>query len=271
MMLMNKYYIQIHGPEEGRKWVFLHGLMGFAANWRKVTRALENTERTLAYDQRGHGRSHKPSAGFGPFDYSQDLLEILDHLKWDRIILVGHSMGGRNALAFASSHPERVDRLIIEDIGPEAQPENYKYFEKLIAQVPAPFATRAQAKEFLFGEFVKNFQGHESPQVMADYFYANMTEYENGEVSWRFSPKAVIATAREGRMQDYWGLVESLAIPTLWIRGENSVEFPKPVYERVLASNPHIKGHVIKDAAHWVHADQPEAFIKVIKEFVGVP
>ena len=269
--MMDRFYYQVHGPENARKWVFLHGLMGFAANWRKITRALENTERTLAYDQRGHGRSFKPSQGFGPYDYSHDLLAILDHLGWDRIVLVGHSMGGRNALAFASEHPERIEKLIIEDIGPEAQPENYLHFQKLLGQVPAPFRSREEAKHFLFGEFVKNFQGHEDPRVMADYFYANMTETSEGTVSWRFSPEAIVATAREGRMQDYWGLVENLSVPTLWIRGENSVELPKAVYERVLAMNSRIMGHVIQDAAHWVHADQPEAFIKIIKEFVGVP
>jgi pimeloyl-ACP methyl ester carboxylesterase len=171
----------------------------------------------------------------------------------------------------ASISEQRIEKLIIEDIGPEAQPENYLHFQKLLGQVPAPFRSREEAKHFLFGEFVKNFQGHEDPRVMADYFYANMTETSEGTVSWRFSPEAIVATAREGRMQDYWGLVENLSVPTLWIRGENSVELPKAVYERVLAMNSRIMGHVIQDAAHWVHADQPEAFIKIIKEFVGVP
>jgi len=61
MNYLDLYNYQLTGPETGRKWVFVHGLMGYGANWRKIISGLESTERVLAYDQRGHGRSQKPA------------------------------------------------------------------------------------------------------------------------------------------------------------------------------------------------------------------
>ena len=95
--------------ESGRKWVFLHGLMGYASNWRKVLSGL-GTDSYLAIDQRGHGRSFQPEQGYSAVDYAQDLRKITEELGWNRFVLVGHSMGGRNALAFAHLHPESVEK-----------------------------------------------------------------------------------------------------------------------------------------------------------------
>src|SRR3712207_2123744 len=125
MSEMKKFNYSLSGAENGRRWVFVHGLMGFLNNWKKITSFLDATERSLTYDQRGHGRSFKPDSGYMPEDYAQDLKELTDQLGWDKFILCGHSMGGRNVLVFASMYPEKVEKLIIEDIGPESNEKAY--------------------------------------------------------------------------------------------------------------------------------------------------
>lgn len=269
MSYLNNFYHHFYGPENGRKWVFLHGLMGYGQNWRRIITGLESTERCLAYDQRGHGRSFKPEAGYAPEDYANDLRCIVDELGWDQFILVGHSMGGRNVMNFATRFPDRLSHLVIEDIGPESSPHAHEYYEYLLNLVPTPFASRAEARRYFFEDFVKTAKTREDVMVMANYFYANVEEKPNGTVDWKFSKKAIIDSVRQGRSDDRWAEVQGLQVPTLLIRGGNSTELSHESYTKMLASNSMIKGVEIPGAGHWVHSDQPQAFIEALKLFVG--
>lgn len=265
---ISNFNIQLYGPESGRKWVFVHGLMGFANNWRKIISAFESTDRCMAYDQRGHGRSFKPDFGYAPEDYAQDLLSIIDQLGFEKIILVGHSMGGRNVLNFAYRFPERVEKLVIEDIGPEANPNASEYYEYLLNLVPTPFVNREAAKKFLLQDFVQIAKTREKVDMLAQYFYANMEDKPDGTVDWRFSKNGIIESVKAGREKERWQELEALSMPTLLIRGENSQELSQQVYERMLASNSNIQGVLISGAGHWVHSDKPQEFIAALKAFV---
>ncbi|MGZ3768164.1 MAG: alpha/beta fold hydrolase [Bdellovibrio sp.] len=269
MSYLSNFYHHFYGPEDGRKWVFVHGLMGYGQNWRKIIAGLEKTERCLTYDQRGHGRSFQPPEGYSPEDYANDLKQITDELGWKKFVLVGHSMGGRNVLNFASRFPEYISHLVIEDIGAEGNPQAHEYYEYLLNMVPTPFANRDEARKYFFEEFVRTAKTRENVQVMANYFYSNMVEKPDGTVDWRFSKNAMIDSVRLGRMGDRWAEVQSLKIPTLLVRGENSKELSRQTFEQMLAINPMIKGVEIPGAGHWVHSDQPQAFIEALKQFVG--
>jgi esterase len=269
MAFLDNFYFQLYGPENGRKWVFVHGLMGYGANWRKIVSGLEATERCLTYDQRGHGRSMKPLTGYTPEDYASDLKEILDELGWSKIVLVGHSMGGRNVLNFAYQYPEYVSQLVIEDIGAEANPSAHEYYENLLDLIPVPFESRTAARDYFMGEFVKVAQTKEPVQILAQYFYSNVEEKEDGSVNWKFSKDAIIESVKAGRENDRWAEVKALTMPTLLIRGENSKELSSESYKKMLDLNEVIRGVEISQAGHWVHSDQPQDFLTAIKSFVG--
>ena len=111
MSFLNHFNYQLLGDPQAPKLVFLHGLMGSAANWRKITTAFTEKYHILLYDQRGHGRSFQPSSGYKPEDYASDLQQILKELGWEKIFLVGHSLGGRNALNFAFKNPKNLTCL----------------------------------------------------------------------------------------------------------------------------------------------------------------
>lgn len=269
MSYLNNFFHHFYGPEDGRRWLFVHGLMGYGQNWRRIITDLEKTEYCLAFDQRGHGRSFQPGSGYATEDYADDIKKIVDELGWDQFILAGHSLGGRNVLNFASRYPERLSHLVVEDIGPEAAPGAHEYYEYLLNLVPTPFVSREEAKQFFFGDFIKTARTRENVQVMANFFYSNMTEQPDGTVSWRFSRQGIIDSVRTGREGARWHEVEALKVPTLWIRGQNSQAFSHESFEKVLTSNKMIKGVEIPDAGHWVHSEQPEAFVAAIKAFVG--
>jgi pimeloyl-ACP methyl ester carboxylesterase len=269
---LSQFNYQLVGPENGRRWVFLHGLMGYGLNWRRIVKGLEDTERVLTFDQRGHGRSFQPAHGYAPEDYAEDLDRIVAELGWGKFILVGHSMGGRNAVSFAHRHGERVDKLIIEDIAPEGDSQAVEYYRWLLGVVPTPFATKAAAREFFAKEFLEKVQGRvENPQVLGAYFYSNIVESEDGSADWRFSKDAILNSVLQGRSHDFWNEIRSLPMPTLVIRGQHSKELPTPVFQRMQHANPRIEGIEIPNAGHWVHSDQPEEFLKVIRRFTGLP
>lgn len=265
---LSEFHYQIYGNAQRPKIVFLHGLMGFLNNWRKIIHYFENDYQCLSFDQRGHGRSIKPEQGYSPADYAEDLLNILDELGWQKIILVGHSMGGRNALSFTVSHPSRVEKLVVEDIAPSDQnPEGWRYFERLLGVVPTPFKSRAEAREFFQNELKTRLSPKENADMLSAYFYANMEDKADGTVSWRFSPEAILETAKAARSQDRWEEVKKISVPTLWIRGGNSLTLLREDYEKILSMNSLIQGVEIPDSGHWVHAEQPVAFVDALKNF----
>lgn len=271
MSVLESFYYQIYGPENASveipKLVFLHGVMGYAANWRRIAKAFESRFQVLTFDQRGHGRSFHPESGYAPEDYAQDLEAILEELGWEKVHLVGHSMGGRVALTFAANRPSRVTRLVIEDIGPEMQPAASSLVIRMLDTVPVPFPSKREAKAWFDTEFMRIFAAEPNREALAAYLYANLTENENKEAVWRFSEKGVRESITQGRATDRWAEVQRLSMPTLLVRGERSKDLPREVFERVVAANPHIEGVEIKGAGHWVHSDQPEAFISVIERF----
>jgi esterase len=269
MSYLNSFHHQITGPDTGRRWVFVHGLMGYSANWRKIVSALESTEQVLVYDQRGHGRSMKPTTGYAPEDYANDLHLITEELGWDKFILVGHSMGGRNAVNFASQHPEKLSHLVVEDIDLEVSEDAVAYYEALLGSVPTPFPDRETAKKFFVSEFPEKAKTRDRVEVLAQFFYANMEDQPNGKVDWRFSKPGILESVVQGHAKDRWPEVKALTMPTLWIRGENSLELSREHFDKIVDSNPMITGVEIPNAGHWVHSDQPAAFIQALKNFVG--
>lgn len=270
-----QFNYQLYGPnnsEPRHRWVFLHGLMGSGQNWRKIITQMDPQDQILTYDQRGHGRSMKPLTGYASEDYAEDLFLITQELGWEKFILVGHSMGGRNAIMFAHQFPEKLSHLVISDIGPEGRPEAIAYYEKMLGLVPTPFPTKKDAKDFFYNQFASLFQKslgtHENIETLGAYLYSNIDENPDGTAQWRFSPEAIIASVRQGRAKDNWRELRQLPMPTLVVRGDRTNELPREVFEKMRLSNPHIQGVEIANAGHWVHADQPVAFADVIKHFV---
>jgi len=269
MAVLSKFNYQITGDPQGRKLVFLHGLLGSLANWRRITSAFEDRYHILTYDQRGHGRSFQPQTGYGPEDYASDLSQILEELEWTSPFhLVGHSMGGRNALEFAARWPDRLKTLTVVDIGVEASEEAQSGILGLLDLVPRPFSSRKEARTFFTEVYPELIQHTQNPVALSQYFYSNMTEVETGGVDWRFSLDGVKESLRKGRERDRWDLIEQIQVPTLYVRGEISRDLSHENFSKILSLNSQIQGVEIHGAGHWVHSDQPDAFIKALNEFL---
>lgn len=266
-MFLDNFNYSILGTNSSKRVVFVHGLMAFGANFRKIANRLEADYQCLIYDQRGHGRSFKPESGYRPEDFAEDLNKITDELGWTEFHLVGHSMGGRNAIVFADLYPQKLRSLVIEDMGPDADPTNYLYYQNMLNVVPTPFESKEAVKNFFDNEFNRVFQAKE-PAVITSFLQANIEEKPDGKYDWRFSKQGIIDCVKEGHTTNRWREVEDFKMPVLLIRGEKSHVLKKETFDKMLQANSRITGVEIKGVGHWVHYEKYEEFTSELKQFL---
>ena len=268
MEYLQNFNYKILGNLQSEKYlVFLHGLMGSGINWSSIAKLFAEDYQILIYDQRGHGRSFQPQEGYHPNDYAEDLYKILRELDWDKINLVGHSMGGRNALSFAQLYPDSLQKLVIEDISPSIKIDAIEPMRNLINSVPVPFTNKKESQQFFKTEFLKQFENQEEAQVFAQFFQMNIIEKRTGVADWRCFKPGILQTLEAGRRQDAWPIVAGLSMPSLFIFGENSAEYDKEEESRLL-THSNIKTHCISNSGHWVHFDQAKEFVTVLQSFL---
>lgn len=270
---LTNFNYRITGDLQRPKVVFLHGLMGFLNNWGSIVRGLSDQYCCLVYDQRGHGKSMKPTTGYQPEDYANDLSQILAELGWDKITLVGHSMGGRNALCFSELFPEKLEKLVIVDISPDYNPKSFAYFEKMLNLVPTPFGSQEEVKLFFETRFVAEFPAKEDTKVLAKFLMANLaiensSSDRNTVIDWKFSKAAILQSVKLAHPELLWIWVQHISCECLYVRGSRSKDLDKETFDKIIKSNSMIKGVEISDAGHWVHSEQPVLFLNELKKFL---
>ncbi len=266
---INSFYVRLLGLEDGLvssskpKLIFLHGLLGNGQNWIPIARALEEKFTILLIDQRGHGKAKPVSGDFRPEDFSNDLLGVVDELGWDKFSLVGHSLGARTAFYFASHYPERLEKVIFEDMGPHKTGAASEKTDVMINFVPVPFAGRAEAKEFFQDKFEPRYG-----KVLSDYLYSNLSKQDSG-MDWRFNKEGALRCIEIGKTIDFWSEFTSVSVPSLIIRGEKSEHLPLEVYKEMLERNSNSAGVEIPGAGHWVHFDRFGDFVTQVDKFLS--
>jgi len=144
-----KLHYQITGA--GQPVVILHGLFGSLDNWRSIAKQLSRYAQVITVDLRNHGRSpHSSQQNYALM--VDDLLELLDDLELDQADLIGHSIGGKVAMAFAKAHPTRLNRLVVIDISPRQYAEDSSHiaiFKALLALDLTLYSTRSEVDEVI--------------------------------------------------------------------------------------------------------------------------
>lgn len=259
---------EIIGSQSEKKLVFLHGLMGSLNNWRSVARHFAKEFEVLLLDQRGHGKSFHPSEGYSPEHYADDLLSLLEELGWDKVHLVGHSMGGRNALVFSHRFSTRVRSLVVEDISVELRPDNSTKIEQMILRVPVPFESRQEAKAYFDGPFIDSLKDSSKAKELSLYMLSNISERQSqGGLSWRFCLEGVLESLAVGRNRDFWFEWQQINLPVLLIKGDHSTDLDLKDFDAMLSKNSLAQGQIILNAGHWVHYDALEEFVLALRSF----
>lgn len=247
--------------ESGSRVVFLHGLFGQGKNWTRIAKGLADDHRVTLVDLPHHGRS----AWAESFDYLHVADEVAEILSADDpITLVGHSMGGKVAMLVALRYPELVTRLCVVDISPVAY-ANASEFVGFIDAMQAldldALERRSDADDAL-AEAV--------PNATVRSFLLQNLRHHGEQWSWQMNldvlgrDLAVLGGWPEDRLGDtapYDGSV-------LWLAGATSSYVTDEYSEAMDRWFPLNRKVTVKDAGHWVHSEQPEIFLEVLRRFV---
>jgi pimeloyl-ACP methyl ester carboxylesterase len=241
--------------------LFLHGGAAHAHWFDAVTPAFSDRFHVISLDQRGHGQSDWPRPpAYSTQDFAADLLAILDAEDWGRVVLVGHSMGGHNAISFAAWHPERVQALVVVDSRP-AIPDDRLTLMHQRGERPLRFHPTQEAAVAAFRLLPRETVADRA--LLTHMAQEGVVQRDAGWV-YRFDP----ASNRDRQPVDAWTLLHHIAAPTLIVRGELSPVLPRPMAERMRAAIPKTSLVEIPGAYHHLVLDAPAAFADALDAFL---
>jgi pimeloyl-ACP methyl ester carboxylesterase len=244
---------------QGPQLIILHGLLGSADNWRSMSRRLGAHYKVLAVDLRNHGRS--PHSDI--FDYDvmvTDLREFVEQHALPRIMLLGHSIGGKVAMQFALDHSDRLDKLVIVDIAPKRyEPSQRDMLEALRSLDLCRYSS--------FGDVDVALAERISDASLRQFLLKNLARDENGWLGWKIHLEAI--------ERNYDKLLRGLAPkrsfdkPSLFIRGGRSNFIEDDDARLIRQIFPQAEITTLPEAGHWVHVDLPEEFFQTVVNFLG--
>jgi esterase len=237
--------------------VLLHGLFGSARNFGLVQREFASRRRTIALDLRNHGASpHDATMRYA--DMAADVMQALDRMSALPAILLGHSMGGKVAMQAALTHAESVARLIVADIAPITYPPHYRDIANAMLAMPLVSGmTRAEADAALTQSV--------PDAAMRAFLLQNL---QVGKApAWRIGLGEIVAAF--GEIEGWDAPVDArYSGPTLFVAGATS-RYIQPEHRPIIRSwFPSARFVTLKNAGHWLHADNPSGFIAVVEAFL---
>ena len=255
------------GNEGQPTMVLLHGLRGHAHSWDDVSAAFCADYHILALDQRGRGDSDwAPDGDYSTRAYVEDFAAFCDALNLPPFTLVGHSMGGRNSMAFAARYPEKVEKLIIVDIGPTVDPRGAERIKQEIRHVPEVF----DDLDAVFA-YMNQQNRYASEAVLRRRLQYATKTLPDGKRGWRYD-LAIREQSRNGTAapsEDLWPQLSKITCPTLIVRGADTDLLSPDVAQKMIATLPQAQLAEVPRAAHMVFEENPEGFIAAVRPFLS--
>lgn len=241
----------------GKPLIILHGLFGSADNWFSISKELKDHYTLYLIDQRNHGDS--PQSDDWNYEVMvEDLKELMDNEDLKKAYLMGHSMGGKTAMNFALRYPDKVEKLIVADIAPRYYAVHHqRILEGLNALDLNEIQSRKEADEEL-SKYV--------PEVGVRQFLLKSLGRDSDGFQWKINLPVITEKINEVGKALPEG--ESFTGPTLFLAGANSSYIQQSDIDDIDAFFPNNVVEFIADAAHWLHAEQPDAVVEEIRKFL---
>lgn len=244
--------------EEGHALIILHGLFGSLGNWHTLCKKWSSELKVYALDQRNHGQSFH-SDEFNYHVMADDLKQFIDEKGLKSVYLLGHSMGGKTAMFFAVKYPDYVDKLIVADMAPKIyQNHHTDIFEALFSVDLPKYQSRNDVDKYL-ADKVPDF-------AVRQFLMKNLARNDEGNFYWRMNLSAIY--------KNYDQIGEAVPSeakfdkPALFIRGGRSPYVKDSDEALINTIFPQYNLVTIANAGHWVHAEAPEHFYKIVNEFL---
>jgi esterase len=241
---------------EGQPLVILHGLFGNSDNWQTHAKKLAEYFRVILVDQRNHGHSDW-SNDFSYDLMKEDLLELFQDLGLKKVILVGHSMGGKTAIRFAQENSNLLEKLIVIDIGIKEYPMHHTEILKGLHAIDLNVVNTRGEAERILSQYIDS-------NGVRQFLLKNLYWKEKGVLAWRMNISVL-----EREMQNILSKLPEIEVytPTLFIRGEMSNYILEEDIEELEDYFNDFSLITINNAGHWVHSEAPNEFIENVLEF----
>ena len=254
------------GARDKRPMLFLHGGGLTAHTWDLVCLALRHDYRCLALDLRGHGDSEwSPEMDYSIEAHRGDVEALVDHLGLDQLVLVGMSLGGLTAIAYAGGHAARLAALVIVDSGPEARPEGARRIAEFVA-APAEFDSIDEVIERAL-----SFNPRRDAKLLRRSLQHNLRRMPNGKLTWKHDRRHRAKFDAEEwarRRRGLWDVIPRITCPTLVVRGARSDVFHDEDAEKLAAALPQGTWVRVEGAGHTVQGDNPRGLIGELRGFL---
>jgi 3-oxoadipate enol-lactonase len=245
----------------GSALLLVAGLASDSQSWPLVLPGLAARHRVITLDNRGAGRSTPPDGPLGIAGMADDCAALLHGLGVERAHVVGHSLGGFVAQSLAARHPQRVAKLVLAATAARSSARDAALFTDMAAAFEAGEDPARWYRNFFYWLF--------TPQ-----FFAERTRVD-AAIAWAlgypWAPPAASFRRQVNALATFDGRdgLARIAAPTLVLAGAQDLLFPVPECEAFARAIPGARFAVVADAAHAIHAEQPEAFNRRVLEFLA--
>jgi len=264
---LNLHY-QEWGSPSAPPIIMLHGFGVSGHMFDEFAERMQDRFRLIALDQRGHGDSSWADDGnYTRQAFVDDLEGFREALGIERFILIGHSMGGLNSVAYTVQHPHRVRALVLVDVGPESAKEGV---DNIVRFTRGP-------DELDFDEFVEmahRFNQRRSIENIRERMRHRLRQTESGKYTWKFDRRfrqqdSGLRIGSELSNDESWQLFRDIAVPTLLVRGSESDVLTPDVAERAVREMQRCRLVIVSGAGHSVPGDNPDDFTQAVRDFLG--
>jgi pimeloyl-ACP methyl ester carboxylesterase len=245
----------------GAPLLVLHGLFGSGTNWRRIARGLEDCRSAYLLDARNHGGSpHAPDMDYAAL--AADVAAFMDARGIPRADVIGHSMGGKTAMRLALDAPQRVARLMVVDIAPDVSASDHVPLIHALRGLPVErFQRRGEADAALAASV---------PDAGLRAFLLQSLVAGDAGLRWRLNLEAIERSMPALLAFDV-DEHERFEGETLFLRGGASDYVREAHRGRIRRHFPNAVVRSIEGAGHWLHAERPDDFLAVAREFLSCP
>ena len=243
----------------GQPLIILHGLFGQSDNWNTLAKQFsENGFEVYTVDLRNHGLSCHSDT----WDYnimSDDIFELINDLKLQHVILLGHSMGGKVAMQFAIKHQEMLSKLIVVDIAPKGYSSTQEDVVEALNAVDFNVVKTRKEADAVLSEYLSDIGTRQ-------FLLKNIYWKSDTELAWRFNLKAI--TEHIKNVGEVTPDTTSCNVPALFIRGLKSNYILDEDLNLIQKIFPVSTLESVADAGHWVHAEKPKEFFQCVMDYI---
>jgi esterase len=253
------HYLEWGSPAKPA-FIMLHGISRVAHQFDHIAPHFADRYHVIAIDMRGHGDSGwSPEGAYVVEDYAKDLEAFIDKLDLHEVTLLGNSTGGRVVQVYAGLHPDRVARLIVEDVGPERTNEISSAFTRQVENEANGWASEDELVAFL-----KKSNARTPEPILRTYAHYASKQRDDGRIVWKRDPNL----ANGFVPTELWRFVSQIQCPTIYIIGGASRIVPPETRQKLKETLPNVQVVVMPGLGHYPDQEATADFIPIVDAFL---